>query len=236
VLPIKQGVVVDFYRMNRIVRIDPNALTVTVQAGLVWEKLDRRLEQQGLTLRLYPSSYPASTVGGWLAQGGAGIGSYEAGWFRDNVVSTRVVLPNGDVKEFNSLELDLVSEVEGITGLISEVTIRVQPLGDLEVVAISCPKAHDLQLLAQSLVDNKFPIWSLMFINPRMAELKNKAPLMEHNGHPVEERVILPISYIVTLAFRRKDREAVMGQLPELSLAMELLPRIAEHEWKSRLS
>ena len=61
VLPIKQGVVVDFYRMNRIVRIDPNALTVTVQAGLVWEKLDRRLEQQGLTLRLYPSSYPAST-------------------------------------------------------------------------------------------------------------------------------------------------------------------------------
>jgi len=237
VLPIKQGVVVDFYRMNRIVRIDPNALTVTVQAGLVWEKLDRRLEQQGLTLRLYPSSYPASTVGGWLAQGGAGIGSYEAGWFRDNVVSTRVVLPNGDVKEFNSQELDLVSEVEGITGLISEVTIRVQPMEHLEVVAISCPKAHDLQLLAQSLVDKKFPIWSLLFINPRMAELKNKAPLMEHNGHPVEERVILPISYIITLAFRRKDREAVMGQLPELlrSCNGELLTQeIAEHEWKRR--
>jgi len=237
VLPIKQGAVVDFYRMNRIVRIDPNALTVTVQAGLVWEKLDRRLEQQGLTLRLYPSSYPASTVGGWLAQGGAGIGSYEAGWFRDNVVSTRVVLPNGDVKEFNSQELDLVSEVEGITGLISEVTIRVQPMEDLEVVAISCPKAHDLQLLAQSLVDKKFPIWSLMFINPRMAELKNKAPLMEHNGHPVEERMILPISYIITLAFRRKDREAVMGQLPELlkSCNGELLTQeIAEHEWKRR--
>jgi Fe-S oxidoreductase/FAD/FMN-containing dehydrogenase len=237
VLPMKQGVVVDFYRMNRIIRIDPNALTVTVQAGLVWEKLDRRLEQQGLTLRLYPSSYPASTVGGWLAQGGAGIGSYEAGWFRDNVVSTRVVLPNGDVKEFNRQELDLVSEVEGITGLISEVTIRVQPMGDLEVLAISCPKAHDLQLLAQSLVDNKLPIWSLMFINPRMAEFKNKAPLMEHNGHPVEERVILPISYIITLAFRRKDREAVMGQLPELlkSCNGELLTQeIAEHEWKLR--
>jgi Fe-S oxidoreductase/FAD/FMN-containing dehydrogenase len=237
VLPIKQGVVVDFYRMNRIVRIDPNALTVTVQAGLVWEKLDRRLEQQGLTLRLYPSSYPASTVGGWLAQGGAGIGSYEAGWFRDNVVSARVVLPNGDVKEFNRQELDLVSEVEGITGLIIEVTIRVQPMEEMEIAAISCPKAHDLQLLAQSLMDEKFPIWSLMFINPRMAELKNKAPLMEHNGHPVEERVILPISYIITLAFRRKDREAVMGQLPGLlrSCNGELLTQeIADHEWKRR--
>ena len=98
VLPVKQGVVVDFYRMNRIIRIDPQALTVTVQSGVVWEKLDQELEKHGLTLRLYPSSYPSSTVGGWLAQGGAGIGSYEAGWFRDNVVSARAVLPNGEVK------------------------------------------------------------------------------------------------------------------------------------------
>jgi FAD/FMN-containing dehydrogenase len=237
VLPMKQGVVVDFYRMNRIIRIDSNALTATVQAGLVWEKLDRALGKQGLMLRLYPSSYPASTVGGWLAQGGAGIGSYEAGWFRDNVVSARVVLPSGEVREFRGQELDLVSEVEGITGLISEVTIRVQPFEDLEVVAISCPKAHDLQRLAQSFVDKKLPIWSWMFINPRMAELRNKAPLMEHDGHPVEERVNLPVSYIVTLAFRRKDREPVMGSLPELlrSCKGELLDqKFAEHEWERR--
>jgi Fe-S oxidoreductase/FAD/FMN-containing dehydrogenase len=237
VLALKQGVVVDFYRMNRIVRIDSNALTATVQAGLVWEKLDRALGKQGLTLRLYPSSYPASTVGGWLAQGGAGIGSYEAGWFRDNVVSARVVLPSGEVREFRAEELDLVSEVEGITGLISEATIRVQPLEDLEVVAISCPKAHDLQRLAQSFVDNRLPIWSWMFINPRMAELRNKAPLMEHDGLPVEGRLTLPVSYIVTLAFRRKDREAVRGPLPELlrSCKGELLNQeFAEHEWERR--
>ena len=70
-----------------------------------------------------------------------------------------------------------------------------------------------------------------------MAELKNKAPLMEHDGHPVEERVILPVSYITTLAFRKKDREAVIGQLPELlkSCNGELLANeIAQHEWKNR--
>jgi Fe-S oxidoreductase/FAD/FMN-containing dehydrogenase len=237
VLPRKQGVVVDFYRMNRIIHIDPKALTATAQAGVVWEKLDRALAKQGLTLRLYPSSYPASTVGGWLAQGGAGVGSYEAGWFRDNVLSARVVLPSGEVREFKEQELDLVSDVEGITGLISEVTIHVQPMEDLEVVGISCPKAHDLQRMAQSLVDKKLPIWSFMFINPRMAELRNKAPLMEHDGYPVEERVILPVSYIVTLTFRRKDRERVMGQLTELlkSCNGELLRQeVAEHEWERR--
>src|SRR4030042_6570146 len=86
VLPVKNGVVVDFYHMNRILKIDLKAQIVTVQAGVIWEKLDKELEKHKLTLRLYPTSYPSSTVGGWLAQGGAGIGSYEAGWFKDNVV------------------------------------------------------------------------------------------------------------------------------------------------------
>ena len=90
-----------------------------------------------MTLRLYPSSYPAATVGGWLAQGGAGIGSFESGWFRDNVVSTRVVIPDGQVRVFSGSDLDLVSEVGGVTGLISEVTIRIQPEEELKVVAVA---------------------------------------------------------------------------------------------------
>ncbi len=237
VLPLKHGMVIDFYRMSRILRIDPESLTATVQAGVVWERLDQALGKKGLTLRLYPSSYPSSTVGGWLAQGGAGIGSYEAGWFRENVVSARVVLPDGEIREFSGKDLDLVSEAEGITGLISEVTLRIQRLEEMEVVSISFPKAHDFQHLVESFIDRKLPIWSLIFTNPRMAELKNKVPLMEHNGHPVEERVLLPVSYITTLVFRKRDREAVIGPLPELlkSCRGELLSQeIAEHEWSHR--
>ena len=237
VLPTKRGVVVDFYRMNKILRIDPDAQTATVQAGVVWEKLGQELEKQGLTLRLYPTSYPASTVGGWLAQGGAGIGSYEAGWFRDNVVSARVVLPDGSVMELSGAEVDVIADAEGITGLISEVTLRVQPLADIEVIAIGCPGAHDLQRLIQSMIDEKLPIWSLLFINPRMAELKNKAPLREHYGHPAEERVLLPASYVITLAFRAKDRQVMMDKLPEILKPCQaeiLSDSIAQHEWRQR--
>ena len=237
VLPVKKGITVDFYRMKKILDIDSKAMTATVQAGVVWEKLDKELQKHGLTLRLYPTSYPSATVGGWLAQGGTGIGSYEAGWFRDNVVSARVVLPGGKVRVFSGPELDMVSEAEGITGLISEVTLRVMLLEDMGVVSIGCPDAHELQQFIQSVIDAKLPIWSLMFINPRMAELKNKAPLMEHHGHPTEERVLLPASYITTLVFRKKDREAVMGRLMELMKPCQgevLSERIAEHEWENR--
>ncbi|MDP2931506.1 MAG: FAD-binding and (Fe-S)-binding domain-containing protein, partial [Chloroflexota bacterium] len=236
-LPIKKGVVVDFHRMNRIVKIDTQNQTATVQAGVMWERLDAELAGHGLTLRLYPSSYPSSTVGGWLAQGGAGIGSYQEGWFAGNVKSARAVLPDGSVKEFSGAELNLLADAEGITGLISEVTIAVKPLADLDVLALACPQAGDLQGLVQALIDEKLPIWSLLFINPRMAELRNKTPLMERYGHPAEERVSLPSAYIVTLAFRRADGQAVRDRLPDLLKAYRgemLSDAIARHEWENR--
>jgi Fe-S oxidoreductase/FAD/FMN-containing dehydrogenase len=237
VLPVKKGIVVDFYRMKSIKEINAEALTVTVQAGMVWERLDKELMKQGLTLRLYPSSYPSATVGGWLAQGGAGIGSFESGWFKDNVVSARVVLPSAEVREFRGDELEFVADAEGITGFISEVTVRVRPNEEMDVVAVGCPDARDLQKMVEFIIEKKLPIWSIVFINPRMAELKNKAPLLEHFEHPVEERVLLPASYIMTLAFRKKDRKVVMAGLDAVMKPCQaeiLSDRIAEHEWENR--
>jgi FAD/FMN-containing dehydrogenase len=205
VLPVKKGIVVDFYHMNKITDIDTEAQTATVEAGVVWEKLDKALAKKGMTLRLYPSSYPAATVGGWVAQGGTGIGSYEFGWLSDNLISLRAVSPDGEVKEYKGEYLDLISGAEGTSGFISSVTLKIQPLEELEVLSIGCPHASDLQQLIKLVMDDKLPVWSMLFINPRMAELKNKAPLLEHFGHPVEKPVLLPASYILTIAFRKKD-------------------------------
>jgi FAD/FMN-containing dehydrogenase len=254
VIPVKKGLVVDFYQMKDVLAVDEEGLTVTVQPGVTWEQLDKKLKPRGLTLRLYPTSYPSSSVGGWLAQGGAGIGSYEYGYFRQSVVSARVVLPMGEVREFDSDDpspglraepqaegsgqgLDLIADAEGITGLISQVTVRVQPLEELDVVSLACPDAHELQKLIDSMINAELPIWSMVFINPRMAEMKNRAPLMEHYGHPVEERVLLPAAYVLTLAFRASDSETVRAALPELIKPCEaeiLSDRITHHEWEHR--
>jgi Fe-S oxidoreductase/FAD/FMN-containing dehydrogenase len=237
VVPLKKGIVIDFYRMNKLLNIDREKLTATVQAGMVWERLDSALGMQGLTLKLYPTSYMAATAGGWLAQGGAGIGSFEAGWFRDNVVNARVVLPDGSVKDFSGPEMDLVSDAEGITGLILELTIRVQPIEELDVVSIASEKASDLQKLSRLLVEKKLPVWSFLFINPTMSGMKNRTPLKEHFGHPVENRVILPDSFIATLTYRKKDSTEIMKKLPGIveESKSKLLDRaIAEHEWENR--
>ena len=202
---MENGIVVDFYRMKKVLSIDKDKLTATVQPGIVWEGLDHELKKKGLTLLTYPSSYPSSTAGGWLAQGGAGFGSFEAGWFRDIVLSARVVLPDGTISVFEGKDLDMISDAEGITGLISEITLKVQSDEPMDLVSIGCPNPHDLQKLMEAMISEGLPIWSIVFINPKMAEMKNQAPMMEHWGHPAEERVLLPASYIITLTFRKKD-------------------------------
>jgi Fe-S oxidoreductase/FAD/FMN-containing dehydrogenase len=237
VVPVKNGVVVDFYWMKDVLDIDAEGMTATVEPGITWEQLDRELKKHNLTLRLYPTSYPSSTVGGWLAQGGAGIGSYEYGWFADNVVSARAVLPSGEVREFAGEELELISEAEGITGFISQVTVRLRPLVEDDVISLACPDAHDLQQLVEGIIAAELPLWSMIYINPRMAEMKNRAPLMEHYGHPIEERVLLPAAYVITLTFRAADREAIMAKLTELIKPCQaeiLSDRIAQHEWHNR--
>jgi len=237
VIPLKKSIVVDFHRMDKIFDIDMDNNTATVQPGIIWEKLDSELAKKSLTLKLYPSSYPGSTVGGWLAHGGSGIGSFEAGEFKDNVISARVVLGDGTVKEFNSNEIDLIADAEGITGLISEVTFKVMKLEEMELSAIAFKDTKSFQKFAEQVISMKLPIWSLLFINPKMAELKNISPLRQHEGHIAEERVKLPSAYIVTVTFRAKNKKTVMDGLETIvnECGAEFLSdEIAQHEWKNR--
>jgi Fe-S oxidoreductase/FAD/FMN-containing dehydrogenase len=237
IIPTRKGIVADFYRMKDVLSIDVEKETVTIQPGITWEQLDKKLKPKGLVIRLYPTSYPSSSAGGWLAQGGAGIGSYEYGWFSENVEKARIVLPSGEVQEVSGKNLEVVADAEGTTGLISQMTIRVQKLTDLGVAAIACPDADKLTKIFQKFIDMNLPIWSLIFINPRMAEMKNRSPVLTHHGHPVEHKVILPAAYIATIAFREKDREAIVPKLPEIVKACEgeiLKQEIADHEWEQR--
>ncbi len=249
VLPLKRSIIVDFFRMNKIININKQNNTVTVQPGIIWEKLDKELKKHGLALRLYPSSYPGSTVGGWFAQGGAGIGSYEFGFFKENVESIKIVLPNGNVEKFEKENLDLISEAEGITGFISEITFKVMPFEELEILAVSTPDVYNLQKFLSLIIDFKIPIWSVLFINPKMAELKNQTPPKEHvhfnsdnkidNKSTLTDEIILPESYISTLAFPKKSSSQVKDGLESIlneTNSTLLSSNIAQHEWENRFN
>ncbi|TET06199.1 MAG: FAD-binding oxidoreductase, partial [Candidatus Thorarchaeota archaeon] len=96
-LPTRGGLVVEMTRMNQIYNIDRDAMTIEVGAGIIWGKLLEDLEDEELSVAAYPSSAPSSTVGGWVAAGGSGVGSTKYGGIKEQVVDIEVVLPDGEV-------------------------------------------------------------------------------------------------------------------------------------------
>lgn len=234
VLPTKGGIVVDMTLLNKVTDINEDDLTAVVQAGAVWEDVEKELNRKGLSLRVMPTSSPASTAGGWLAQGGAGLGSFAYGPFRNNVVSARLVLADGSVKEFDTSEMDVLYGAMGTTGIISEMKIRVKKEEKVSLVGAQFDDAASMTAALMAVKEQELAVWSATFLNPEGARLKNNVPLKPHQGHVVEERVILPQSYILILSTYDPGTVAGLEEVIAQAGGKLLDHDIAEHEWDER--
>ncbi|UWG96458.1 FAD-binding oxidoreductase [Dehalobacter sp. DCM] len=239
ILPVEGGLVVEFNQMKKIIEINEDNRTVTAQAGVVWNELEYHLNQKGLTLALYPTSAPSSTVGGWLAMGGSGFGSYEFGTFRDIVESARLVQIDGSIVTLTGKDLDLVSDCNGITGLISQITFRVKKQRFMTIRTFAFDTPQDLGQFVKGIYDRKVPIWSMSFINPEAARLKNRLPYHLHHGTPVvdKKRTYLPEKYIIMLSCTVDRCDIVAEDVMELAgktNGVALDDAITAHEWETR--
>lgn len=243
VLPANGAVVVDLSGMNKLIAEDPVQKTVRVQPGVIWEHLQKQINKNKLDLRLYPSSLPASTVGGWLAQGGSGFGSYEYGQFKDNVLEARVVMPSGEVRNFSGQELaDYIADAEGITGIITEVTLSVRELIPEVHRAFAFKDAKALGDALKAISKKQLPIWSITFLNPESLRLKKKLP--HKHGHPYEEAnphvaPVIPEAYVMILVYPDSRRSVIDTDLEGIIKANrgeELSEEATEHEWDLRFA
>ena len=128
-------VCISLARLDRIIRIDRESLTVTVEAGVFGPDLERDLQAQGFTLGHFPQSFEFSTVGGWVATRSAGQQSTGYGRIDENVFGLRCSTPTGvvDLRTTpasaagpNPRQVFLGSE--GTLGIITEATLRIRRL------------------------------------------------------------------------------------------------------------
>ncbi|MBP2030543.1 Fe-S oxidoreductase/FAD/FMN-containing dehydrogenase [Methanohalophilus levihalophilus] len=197
VIPTKGGIIADVGLLDRIYDVDNEAMEATVGAGIVWELLEQRLNKRGFSVCSMPSSAPAATVGGWVAQNGVGYGSYEYGWSQDTILSARVVFPNGEIKEFTGDELSDIVANYGSLGIITQVKLKIRNHENTVAVSASFPDASSMQEAIRLVGERKIPLWSITFINPEFSDLKNKAPARLHHGEPVsEDKPELPDAYV----------------------------------------
>lgn len=141
-VPVRGGIALDLRSLERIVNVDREARTATVEAGVILEDLEHALNPLGLMLGHDPWSFPIATVGGSIATNSVGYRAGKYGSMGEQVLGLEVVLPTGEVlrtkgvSKHTGLSLDaLFIGSEGILGVITQATLRVFPVPERRILA-----------------------------------------------------------------------------------------------------
>lgn len=135
-LPIFGGIILDLKKMNRIIEINPEAMTFTAECGIIQQTLEWELNRRGYSTMHLPSSANCATLGGYLAHRGTGQVSTKYGKIEDLIVSLEVVLPDGTIAELPPVPrhasgpdlTQLFIGSEGTLGVMTKATLKMFPL------------------------------------------------------------------------------------------------------------
>ncbi|HSR24986.1 MAG TPA: FAD-binding protein, partial [Candidatus Eisenbacteria bacterium] len=131
--PEAGDLVLDLDGFDRV-EIDEANLLVRAGAGVGGLALEQRLNERGLTLGHFPSSLPATTVGGLVSTRSSGQESSRHGGIEDLLLGVTVALEDGRVVEARAhprtaagppLHL-LFAGAEGALGVVLEAVLRVR--------------------------------------------------------------------------------------------------------------
>ena len=137
-VPLRHGILVDVKLMNKILEIDIEDRTVTVQPGINMLKLSQELQPLGFIYPDNPASYPCSLVGGRIGTSGWSLIGGRYGHTRDLVISFEIVLPTGEIirvgdgggrkvrKSSSGYQLKhLFMGHQGTLGIVTEATLEL---------------------------------------------------------------------------------------------------------------
>ena len=140
-VPIWGGILLETTKMNKILALDENNLTVTVQPGVLLMELAAFAEEHDF---LYPPDpgEKSATIGGNISTNAGGMRAVKYGVTRDYVRALTVVLPNGEIQTFGAAVAknssgyslkDLIIGSEGTLCVICEAVLKLVPLPEVSV-------------------------------------------------------------------------------------------------------
>jgi D-lactate dehydrogenase (cytochrome) len=201
-LAVQGGISIDLGRMNKVLSINPEDLTVTVQAGVTRKQLNEEVKSTGLFFPIDPGA--DATLGGMSATRASGTNAVRYGTMRENVLGLEVVTASGEVirtgtrARKSSAGYDLTRLMvgsEGTLGVITEITVKLYPLPEaVSAATCSFPSIEAAVRTTIQIIQMGIPIARVELIDANAVRMVNahfkltlsEQPmlLMEFHGSP----------------------------------------------------
>ncbi len=201
-LAVQGGISIDVSRMNQVLSINADDLTVTVQPGVTRKQLNEAVKSTGLFFPIDPGA--DATLGGMSATRASGTNAVRYGTMRENVLALEVVTASGEVirtgtrAKKSSAGYDLTRLMvgsEGTLGVITGVTVKLYPLPEAISAAIcSFPSIEAAVRTTIEMIQLGVPIARVELIDANTVRMVNahsklglrEEPLllMEFHGSP----------------------------------------------------
>lgn len=196
-IPLRKGVVLVTTRMNKILEVDPENLTATVQPGVIINQLNEAVSPYGLIYPPDPGTVKTATMGGSVSESSGGLRGLKYGVTKDYV---KMVLANGELVTFGGKSVKnvagydltkLVCGAEGTLGIITKILVKLIAKPQyVKTMTATFNVLKDAGYAINGIISNK--------VIPATMELLDQATLkvvedFTHIGLPIEAKVMLLI-------------------------------------------
>ena len=244
-LPLKDAIVIGVSKMTKILDVDYDNRTITLQPGVTNLGVTDVVAGDGFFYAPDPSSQLACTIAGNIGMNSGGAHCLKYGVTSNNLMGVEMVLPTGEIMRLGGKHLDaggldllgLFTGSEGTLGMVTEATLRIlkSPEGARPIL-FGFPTSRDAGACVDAIIASGIIPVAIEFMDKPAIHATER---FAHAGYPLDVEALL----IVEVEGSPAEIDALLGRIQAIAAnfnpAYERIAKTSAESlaiWKGRKS